>query len=201
MRRENLMTGWKAKAFLSLAIAAASFSPCWAQYPAPPPPSPPAVRQHQGQGHAGDWLRRYGNLPPAEQERALQNDAVFRRLPPDRQQILRQRLRHFSSLPPEQQQRMLKRMEIWEHLTPWQKEQARQVHDEMQSLPQERRRMVVAAMRDLSYMRPEQRLGIIDSDRFKGMFSPREREIMRQAARLPLVPPERRDGERSTPEE
>ena len=115
--------------------------------------------------------------------------------------MLLQRLRHFSSLPPDQQQRMLKRMEIWEHLTPEQKRQARQVHGEMQGLPPERRRMVTAAMRDLAYMPFEQRQRIIDSDRFRNMFSPQEREIMREAASLPLVPPERQGEEGHPPQE
>ncbi len=182
-------------AVLCVAIAAGSLSPCLAQY-APPQNRP----VHPGQGHAGDWLRRYSKLPPGEQERALESDPVFRRLPPFRQQILRQRLRHFSSLPPDQQERMLKRMEIWEHLTPWQKNEARQVHGEMQSLPPERRRMVTEAMRELSYMPPDQRQRIIDSERFRGTFSPLERDIMHKAASLPLIPPERRSEEGSPPE-
>jgi hypothetical protein len=143
-----------------------------------------------GQGHAGDWLRRYQGMPAGEQERALQNDPAFRRLPPERQQMLRQRLEHFSSLPQPQQQRMLNRMETWEHLTPEQKQQARQVHGQMQQLPPERRRMVTTAVHDLSAMPQAQREQIIDSNRFKGMFSPQEREIMRGASRLPLAPPD-----------
>jgi hypothetical protein len=86
-------------------------------------------------------------------------------------------------------------METWEHLTPGQKEQAREVHGRMQELPAERRRMVTTAVRDLSAMPQEQRDRIIDSDRFKGMFSPQERDIMRKAARLPLAPPENRPPE------
>ena len=46
--------------------------------------------------HGGDWLRRYKDVPPAEQERALQNDPAFHRLSPEKQQQLRQRLQHFS---------------------------------------------------------------------------------------------------------
>jgi hypothetical protein len=205
MQRENSMTGWRTAALLSIVVAAGSLSPCRAQYNDSHPPQtspPPQIRkQYAGPGHAGDWLRRYSNLPPGEQERALRSDPVFRRLPPDRQQILLQRLRHFSSLPPDQQQRMLKRMEIWEHLTPAQKDQARRVHGEMEALPPERRGKVTAAMRQLIYLSPEQRLGMIDSDRFKGMFSPHERDIMRNAARLPLVPPERQGEEGHPPEE
>jgi hypothetical protein len=143
-----------------------------------------------GQGHAGDWLRRYQGLSPAERERALQNDPGFLRLPPERQQLLRQRLQHFSSLPPQQQQRVLNRMETWEHLTPGQKQKARQLFDRMQQLPADRRRMVSTAVRDLRAMPPGQREQIIDSNRFKGVFSPEERDIMRGATQLPLAPPE-----------
>jgi hypothetical protein len=39
-------------------------------------------------------------------------------------------------------------------------------------------------------MPPPQREQIIDSSRFKTMFSPEERDMMRGAARLPLAPPE-----------
>jgi len=142
------------------------------------------------QGHAGDWLRHYKDMSPAEQERALQNDPGFHRLSPERQQQLRQRLQHFSSLPPQQQQRMLNRMETWEHLTPGQKQQARELFGRMQQLSPDRRRMVTTAVRDLRTMPPEQREQIIDSNRFKGMFSPQERDIMRGATKLPLAPPE-----------
>lgn len=167
------------------------------QQPAPrqqgPRQQPPNRQQQvnpQPRGHAGDWLRRYKDLPPQEQERELQNDPGFRRLPPERQQQLRQRLQHFSSLPPQQQLRVLNRMETWEHLTPEQKQQARQVFSQMKQLPPARQRMVTTAVRDLRAMPPEQREQIINSPRFRGMFSDQERELMRGAARLPLAPAE-----------
>jgi Protein of unknown function (DUF3106) len=163
-----------------------------------PPPRQPAPRpqpgHRQARGHAGDWLRRYKDLPPAEQERALQNDPAFRSLPPERQQRLRQRLRHFSNLPPQQQLQMLNRMETWEHLTPDQKQQARQIYGQMRQLPPDRQRMVITAVRDLRAMPPDQRETVINSDRFKGMFSDRERDMMRGATRLPLSPAEGGDN-------
>lgn len=207
MRRGNFMAGWMAAGVLAVATGVAS--PCLAQRNNfRPVQARQAERNqnrqqppHQGQGHAGDWLRRYRNVPPGEQERALRNDPAFRRLPPERQQQLRQRLQHFSGLPPQQQQRVLNRMETWEHLTPEQKQQARQVHGELQQLPPDRRGMVTTAVRHLSAMPPEQRDQIINSERFKGMFSPQERDIMRGAAKLPLAPPEGRRGEEGSPPE
>jgi len=211
MRPKNFITGWMATVVLS--VATVMTAPCLAQrnnlqrgYFRPEQGRLAAQNQNhpqggRGQGHAGDWLRRYQGLPPGERERALQNDPGFRRLSPERQQLLRQRLQHFSSLPPQQQQRMLNRMETWEHLTPGQKQEARELFGRLQQLPPDRRRMVTTAVRDLRAMPPGQREQIIDSNRFRGMFSPQERDIMRGATRLPLAPPENGRPEESPPPE
>lgn len=193
--------GARARSALFRPVQAQEAAPPAARQQAPRPaqggirPAPrlgPGMRPGLGrpriQGHAGDWLRRYKDLPPAEQERALRNDPGFRLLPPAQQQLLRQRLRHFSNLPPQQQARILGRMETWEHLTPAQKQQARQIYGQMQQLPPDRRRMVTTAVRDLRSMPPDQRERVIDSPRFRGMFSDQEREMMRGATRLPLAP-------------
>ncbi len=89
---------------------------------------------------------------------------------------------------------MLNRQETWEHLTPEQQEQVRRI----QQLPPDRRRMVRAAARDLSAMPEEQREQVINSERFKGMFSDQEREMLRSASRLPFAPAE--GGEAGPPE-
>lgn len=199
MRRGQHRTNWLASA--GLAIALAIPLPCLAFVSSFHPPqerhafaAQQPLRQAQARprprGHAGDWLRRYKDLPPAEQERELQRDPAFRRLPPAQQQLLRQRLQHFSSLPPQQQLRMLNRMETWEHLTPAQKQQARQIFGQMRQLPPDRQRMVGTAIHDLRAMPPDQRERVINSPRFKGMFSDQEREMMRGATRLPLAPAE-----------
>ncbi len=196
MRLKDCTVGWLVTAVLCVATVVAV--PCLAQRNnfqhnnfRPVQGRQVAPNHPPGQGHhAGDWLRRYQGLPPAERERALQNDPGFRHLSPERQQLLRQRLQHFSSLPPHQQQRMLNRMETWEHLTPGQKQEARQLFGRMQQLPPDRRRMVSTAIRDLRAMPPGQREQIIDSNRFRGVFSPEERDIMRGATQLPLAPPE-----------
>jgi len=182
----------------ALAIAVCVAVPCAAQgargFRASRPAGAYLLQRAPGRprGHAGDWLRRYKDLSPAEQERALQNDPAFRRLPPERQQMLRQRLQHFSSLPPQQQLQMLNRMETWEHLTPEQKQQARQIFNQFRQLPPDRQRQVSTAVRDLRAMPPDQREKVIDSPRFRSMFSDQERGMMRGAMRLPLAPA---DGE------
>jgi hypothetical protein len=175
-----------ATAALALAVVV---SPCGAQNRRAERRQERQPAQLQG-NHAGQWLRRYKDLPPEQQQKALESDSQFRSLPAARQEILRERLKRFSSLPPQQQNRILQRMETWEHLTPAQKQQARQLYSQLQDLPPERRQKVRTAIRDLSVMPLEQRQQIIESDRFKSEFSPQERGLLDRASQLPLAPAE-----------
>jgi hypothetical protein len=147
------------------------------------------ARPSQNQpGHAGAWLRHYKDLPPAQQRRALENDPQFRRLNPQQQARLRNRLQHFSSLPPQQQERVLNRMETWEHLTADQKVRARQLFQQFKQLPPERRQAVNHAIRDMRNLTPEQRDQLINSQQYMNSFSLQERVILSGAAHLPLAP-------------
>jgi hypothetical protein len=150
-------------------------------------PRPP--QQQQPQHHAGQWLRRYKDLPPDQQKRALDSDPQFRTLPQQRQQLLRDRLQRFNSLPPQQQQRMLNRMETWEHLTPRQKSEARQVYSRIRELPPDRRNAMQNAINALRAMPPDARQRAIESGRFS-QYSPQEREILNGVSQLPLAPAE-----------
>ena len=89
---------------------------------------------------------------------------------------------------------MLNRMETWEHLTPGQKQDARQIFGQYRQLPPERQRQVSTAVRDLRNMPSDQRDRVIDSPRFKGMFSDQERDMIRGATKLPLAPGEGGEG-------
>ena len=157
--------------------------------------NPPAFRAgggfHRPPGqHAGDWLRKYKDVPPAQQQKALESDPQFRNLPPDRQERLKQRLQRFNSLPPERQQRILNRMETWEHLTPEQQQKVRDAFGRFRSLPPDRQSMVRSAVRDLQQMNPEDRQRVLNSDKFKSMFTDNERETLNEMSQLPLAPPE-----------
>src|SRR6201998_4473551 len=164
MKAGKHMAGYLAGAAVAAALAlpcvslAALHLPQQKEQAAPPPRAEISRPQDEwrAHGHAGDWLRRYKDLPPEEQEHALQNDPAFRRLPPAQQQRLRQRLQRFSSLPPEEQLRVLNRMETWEHLTREQKQQARQIFVEMRELPPARRYQVRQAILGLREIAPDQ---------------------------------------------
>src|SRR5277367_4406062 len=133
---------------------------------------------HNQPGHAGNWLRHYKDMPPAQQRRALENDPQFRKLPPQRQAQLQKRLQHFSSLPPQQQERVLNRMETWEHLTSDQKVRARQLFQQFKQLPPDRRQAVNRAIRDMRNLTPDQRDQLINSEQYRNSFSLQERVIL-----------------------
>ncbi len=79
-------------------------------------------------------------------------------------------------------------MEVWEHLTPEQKMDARHVFSQMRTLPPQRRQMVQDAIQGLRGMPPDEREKTIQSDRFRSMFTPQERGLLKDASRLPLAP-------------
>lgn len=139
--------------------------------------------------HAGDWLRKYKDVPPGQQQKALENDPQFRSLPAERQERLKQRLQRFSSLPPDRQQRILNRMETWEHLTPEQQDKARDVWHKFRQLPENRQDTFRSAVRDLQQMSPQDRQRALNSNRFKSTFTENERDMLNEMSQLPLAPP------------
>ena len=158
-------------------------------------PPPAAARdypryQPPTQGHHfGQWLNRHRDQPLEQQRQALQRDPAFRRLPRARQQEYMQRLQRFNNMPPERQQQVLRRMETWEHLTPQQKQEFQGFRSQFNGLPPDRRRAVRNAIETLRAMPPDARQREIQSGRFS-QFSPQERQLLNDAARLPLAPAE-----------
>jgi Protein of unknown function (DUF3106) len=174
------------------------------QQPPASTPSPPAKTNqlrnpHAAQHHAGDWLRKYKNMPPEQQQKALENDPDFRRLPAERQQKLRQSLQHFTTLPPQKQDRILQRMEIWEHLTPTQRQQARSVYARIRQLPPDRRNHLIEGIHNLQQMDPQQRKQYVDSDQFRTSYTDQERNILKGVLDLPLRPASKPETAPATP--
>jgi hypothetical protein len=157
--------------------------------------NPPRAQQgnHNGGpkpgGKVGDWqwLRAHKDLPPDQQEKALENDPSFKHLPPDVQARLKERLRNFSNLKPEQREGAIRRREIMANLTPEQRNQVRDAHKQLEGLPAERRIMVHRALRHLVQMSPEERQQEFQSDRFKGTFSDQEQNILKNLSGINAV--------------
>jgi hypothetical protein len=138
--------------------------------------------------HRGDWLRKYGSLPPSEQEKQLQSDPGFRSLPPQKQNQLMNRLREFNSRPPEQKQQILNRMETFEHMTPQQQQQARNLFQRYRALPEDQRDKVSRAYRQLRGMPPSARNELLNSDEFKNNFTEDQRDLLRGMTDLNVAP-------------
>lgn len=166
--------------------------------PSPPPRSEaaPANSQSSANGyplqpkgpgpHRGDWLRKYGNLPPPEQEQQLKQDPDFRNLSPEKQNQLLDRLRKFNSQPPEKKAKILDRMETYEHMTPEQQASARNLFQQYHSLPEDQRTKVSQAYRRLRGMPPEARNQLLNSDEFHTNFTDEQRELLRGMTDLNL---------------
>ncbi len=145
------------------------------------PDHPPFTGRNPNQqgGQAGDWLRRYQNLPPQEQERLLNNDPQFQKLPLDRQSNLRDRLHDFNSLPSEKKQQVLDRMTKFENFPKEQREQLKILHEKMHQIPEGRRDIVRTAFRNLRDMSPQDRERVVNSDKFRSTFSEDERSLIK----------------------
>lgn len=160
----------------------------------PKPPRAPqsqAQRNHPGQGQgyrAAIWLRAHHNLTPEQQEKALESDPGFKKLPPERQAELKNNLRQFNSLPQPQRERALRRWEYLETLSPQQREQLRQANRELKALPDGRELALHRALRALRQMTPEHREEVYKTDRFRNTFSGQEQDILKRLAAM--SPPE-----------
>jgi hypothetical protein len=160
--------------FAALLLALAV--PCFAR-PAPPQGAHPRFENNQ-QPHLGTWLQRHGNLPPEQQEKALQREPGFNRLTPETQQKLLDRLRQINHMPPRQRQRTVDRIEAMERLSPQMRQQVRASVQEFHALPEDRQRLVKKAVRDLREYPPEQRTAMMNSGQFASQFTPEERSIL-----------------------
>ena len=160
---------------------------------APPANSQSSANSYQfqpkGPGpHRGDWLRKYGSLPPGVQEQQLKQEPAFRNLSPEKQSQLLDRLRNFNSQPPEKKQQILNRMETFEHLTPAQQETARNLFQRYHSLPDDQRTKISQAYRRLRGMPPDARNQLMNSPEFRNDYTEEQRDLLRGMTDLNLTP-------------
>jgi hypothetical protein len=134
--------------------------------------------------HNGDWLRKYGMLPPAQQEQKLQNDPMFRSLTPEKQKTLMDRLHFFNSLAPEKKQQVLNRMETYEHLPPEKQQQANLLFQQYKAMPADQRGQVSQAYRKMREMTPDQRTQYFNSDEFRNGLNDQQRDMLKGMSEL-----------------
>jgi len=172
-QRGKLARSVFAALLLILPLGTTSLS-CYAR----PAQQAPRPRYENNQPHLGAWLARHGNLTPQQQERALQSEPGFNRLPPETQQKLMNRLQQLNRMPPNQRQRTIDHIEALERLNPQMRQQVRASFQDFHALPEDRQRMVRKAFRDLREYPPEQRQALMNSGQFQAQFTPQERSIL-----------------------
>ena len=145
----------------------------------------------------GDWLQTHKDLPLDQQLKLLENDPGFKRLPPQRQAALRERLKKLNSMPPEKREWMPKNLEFMAKLTPQQRQQLRDANQQLKVLPPQRQVAVHTALRHLRQMPPAERQQVIQSDRFRSTFSDQEQKLISQLAEL--NPPEGGNAQSAQP--
>jgi len=148
-------------------------------------------RQVAPPGHLEDWLNQHRGLPVQEQERMLQRDPSFYRLPPSDQQRLVRQLHQVNQMPEEQRDRRLARAEAIEHMSPQDRMNLNISGRRLGALPLDRQMMVKRAFRDLRSVPVDQRQMVLNSARYQGVFSPEERGILSDFLRVEPYEPAR----------
>lgn len=120
------------------------------------------------------WMESHRNLPPAEQERALENDPSFRALNPQQQRRALNELHRLQGMTPQQRNR---RWAIL-RMTPEQLQQFNAVMQQYAGLPPPRQAMVGQALAALRRVPPPQRQAAMATYPPLRQFSPYERQVL-----------------------
>ncbi len=148
------------------------------------PNAQPLVHRPATGPQAGDWLRRYANLPPMQQQRMLEQDAEFRKLPPDQQQRLRQRLANFNAMSMQERERVLNRMQVFGRLTPEQRHRANELYAQFRTINAPRRGQMLTSLRQMRGMTAAQRQLWLNSVQMRRFYSPQELILLRGMSEL-----------------
>lgn len=121
----------------------------------------------------------------------LRSDPSFKRLPSADQQRLTQQLRQMDQMPAQQRDRRLARNEMLERLSPQQRLSINRSGQQWSALPADRQAMMKRAFQDLRGVPLDQRQTVLNSERYRGTFSPEERGILSDFLRVePYQPPQ-----------
>lgn len=126
------------------------------------------------------WVEKLQDMPPAEQEKFLQNNERFRNLPPQRQEQIRRNLQRWNNLTPEQKQAARNAESALERMTPEQREYVRKtLLPKWQALPMDRRLAIRRHLAILSKMSPSTQQAALNDPKFMQGLSPDEQDMLR----------------------
>ena len=118
-------------------------------------------------------------MPAADREKALQANPHFQRMPPERQQQVRQNLERYANMPPEQQQVMRERADIFNRLPPESRQRLREVFPQWRKLSEDRRTAMLEEFRGLASKSPADREKRFADPEFQKTFSPDEQRLLK----------------------
>ena len=108
----------------------------------------------------------------------LRSDPSFKGLPANEQQRVVQELHRVDQMPEQQRQRRLARAEALERMSSQERQRVTTASQRWASQPVDRQSMMKSAFRDLRGVPEDQRLTVLNSERYKGAFSAEERGIL-----------------------
>jgi hypothetical protein len=138
------------------------------------PRAVPAPRVAAASGTATDRfpIDRWNDMKPEQRERALA------KLPPERQQKIRDQIARFNSLPEAEQQRLRERYRRLQQMPPDKQDAVRRELRQFNETPPERRRVLVREMRDLRKLSDTDRRTRMASDEYRARYSPDEQHML-----------------------
>jgi hypothetical protein len=146
------------------------------------------VRAERGQ-MPPKWMARLQQMSPEEQERFLENNRRFQRLPAWRQEEIRARLKQWNSLTPEQKQTLIRRAQILERMSPSERREIRQVIlPEWRQLPPDRRQVLKQKLLQLRGLNDSEREKRLKDPAFEQGLSPDERNLLKELSKLRVGP-------------
>ncbi len=136
------------------------------------------------------WLNKHRGLPFRDQEQLLRSDPSFSRLPAANQQRLIQQLREVDKMPAQEREWRLARAEAIEHLSPLARQRLELSSRNFAMLPPQRRALVKRAFQELRSVPLDERQTVLNSARYRGVFTPEERRILSDFLSIePYMPP------------
>jgi hypothetical protein len=120
------------------------------------------------------WMEQHRNLPPAQQERALENDPSFRALNSQQQQGALNQLRQLQGMTPEKRNLRW----AWLGMTPQQRQQVEALTQQWEALPPARQVLMQQALTALRRVPPPQRPAAMATYPPLRQLSPYERQLL-----------------------
>lgn len=126
------------------------------------------------------WVENLREMPPAEQERFLQNNRAFQNLAPERQAQIRKNLENWNKLAPAERDDIRQRAEILDRMTPAQRMYLRNtLLPKWQAMPPQRRQAINGRLRILQSMGPTAQQAALADPKFTQGLSPDEQSMLR----------------------